>query len=116
MNSWVLGLVIKFALKEIGRLGHGINWSKFESDINAYLDNMIPNKILDEIIVKIVDEIVLALQYIFSQTTVLQNVIEMIAKQDYHAAEEALKNLLEQYFANLPNSEKSLVKPMMPHV
>lgn len=89
-----LRLVIQFALRQLEKFKHSIDWAKVKLDVEPLVRKFVPGTWFDQDAVDAVNQFVDLAACALAQTGALDEILNLLAAQDWNGAYDRLKVLL----------------------
>ena len=94
LERWAIGIVIAFIVRQIGKFGKTIDWTKVKADVDVRVRALVPGEWFDDEAVDLVNSVLDRAALVLTQEAAIEEVLKLAAAGKWSEAVEALKRLI----------------------
>lgn len=102
MQSWAIGIVIKFVLQKLATFTTSLDWEKVKSDLDEHIRRLVPGSFFDNAAVSIVNTALDTIKTILSDGVKIKPILQFLAEEKFADAEHLLLDLLRSHLEGIP--------------
>jgi len=108
MKTWLLQVVIKFALKQVAKWQNSIDWAKVKGNVEKFVREEMPGEILDDEAVELCFSVLDAVAAALSASEDLEKIVKLCVDGKLEEAWQVLRELILKSWAPISGPEQKV--------